>query len=312
MTVCDLNKRTSPLKATVPGKDTVCALVVTYFPNADLLSRLQRIRPQVAHLVIVDNGSSGESANYLLQIEMQADTHIIRNSDNLGIATALNQGARWAESLGYDWLLAFDQDTVVSDDIVAALSECYQHFPAKEKLAVIASNYIDVMSGYQLLRPIGDESTWEDVPMAITSGSLFSLSVFHAVGPFRDEFFIDSVDFEYCLRALSRGYKVIVARKAFTHHPIGAATMHKLPWRNKTLLTTNHSPLRRYYMVRNQLVLAREYLGSQTAPTALMLYRHLKAFTLMVLFEKEVWPKLKFMAIGAWDGLFSNFNRKLT
>ncbi len=49
-----------------------------------------------------------------------------------------------------------------------------------------------------------------------------------------------------------------MANKPLMEHAIGAASFHKLPW--KVSVTSNHSPVRRYYMTRNQVVLAREYL----------------------------------------------------
>jgi len=312
MSTCATSVASPRVTAKVPVKENVCAVVVTYFPKSDLLARLRRIRPQVAQVVVVDNGSSHEPDNCLSSIETEMDAHIVRNSVNLGIAAALNQGAYQAANMGYEWFLALDQDTLVAPDVIVALSKAYEDYPLRDKLAVIASNYIDVISGHQLLPPDNTDRSWQQVPMAITSGCLFSLSAFGVVGSFREEFFMDSVDFDYCLRASARGFKIIVARGATTEHPIGAATLHKLPLKKHKVLTTNHPPIRRYYMTRNQVVLAREYLLSQTATTGEMLYAHLRAFLLMALFEKQVARKLRFMAIGLWDGLFGNFHRKLT
>jgi rhamnosyltransferase len=298
---------------TVPRKENVCAVVISYFPKGDLLSYVQRVQFQVAKIVIIDNGSLGEAANSLSNIECQTEIYVIRNSNNVGVAAALNQGAQWAINMGYEWILALDQDTMVADGFVAGLVTAYQQFPCKGKLAIIASNFKDLDIKFELL-PLGgnDPVSWTAVDMAITSGSLFSLSAFSAIGRFREELFIDSVDFEYCLRASSKGYKIIVARNALTEHSIGAGTLHKLPFKKNLLITTNHSPVRRYYMMRNQLVLAREYLWTQPGPTACMLYGYLKAFVTMVLFEKQIARKLKFVALGLWDGLFCNFQRKVS
>src|ERR1700731_1621571 len=54
-----------PMKGSAPGElrtgNDVCAIVVTYHPDAELPERLSRILFQVRALVIVDNGS-GETA----------------------------------------------------------------------------------------------------------------------------------------------------------------------------------------------------------------------------------------------------------
>lgn len=296
-----------------PTSANICAVVVTYFPEAGLLTRLRAIQPQVGCLVVIDNGSAGQISEDLYQAELDLGAQVIRNKVNRGIAAALNQGARYAANRGYQWFLALDQDTLVAENLVVSLSAAHKEFHLRDKLAVIASNYRDVRTEYELVdRTRNDLPCWQEVPMAITSGSLFSLSAFRTIGPFREEFFIDGVDFEYCLRARRHAFKVILACKAFTQHAIGAATSHKLPFRQRKVFTANHSPLRRYYMARNQMVLAREYLWSQTTPTATMLYGHAKIFILMLLFDHEVARKLRLTALGLWDGLFGNFDRRLT
>ncbi len=293
-----------------PVREAICAVVVTYHPDSNLLSRVERVVEQVAQVLIVDNGSSELCVGRIRELADKLNVHLILNKCNGGVAQALNEGARWADEQGYRWVLTLDQDTVVADDIVETLSAVYEEFADKERLALIGSNYRDPISG-GLFLPLScdDHCSWQEVKTAITSGSIISLSIYHAIGPFREEFFIDCVDCEYCLRARSLGFNVIMARKPLLQHTIGATTMHKLPW--KMTGTTNHSPVRRYYMTRNQLVLAREYLRREPVWTLSTLYRHLKSTISMCLFEKDILRKLKYTAIGVLDGLFSNFSRNL-
>src|SRR5258708_4061614 len=87
----------SPSVTLTPRKEYLCAVVVTYFPDEKLLDRLQKIQQQVDRVVVVDNGSSGESAESLRTAEQKLHLEVIRNAENLGIATALNQGVRQAQ-----------------------------------------------------------------------------------------------------------------------------------------------------------------------------------------------------------------------
>ena len=48
-----------------PGRENICAIIVTYFPDGDFLSRLRRIQPQVAHVVVIDNAATDEAVNSL-------------------------------------------------------------------------------------------------------------------------------------------------------------------------------------------------------------------------------------------------------
>ncbi len=294
-----------------PKKENVCCTIVTYRPDFNLRDRMTHVQGQVEQVVVVDNNSSPLELGRLQQLSLEFGVHLISNSQNLGIGAALNQGVRWAAEQGCQWALTLDQDSVVADDIVETLSAVYEHFPEKEKLAIIGSNYRDSNSGRLLCRTDRDDGcSWQEVKTVITSGSLVSLQAYAAIGPFREEFFMDCVDLEYCLRSRSRGFKILLARKPLMQHAIGASTMHKLPW--KMTGTSNHSTVRRYYMTRNHLALAREYLLREPMWVLSTLYSRLKSTVLMCLFEENRLRKLEYTAIGAFDGLFSNSSRNLS
>ncbi len=289
----------------LPEPRNVCAVVVSYCPQGGLVEHLHGIEAQVGRLVVVDNGSSEFCRAQLKQL---SNVHSILNSQNEGVARALNQGVQWAASQGFHWILTLDQDTVVDSDMVNSLCAAFQDIPDPLSVAIIGANYMDATTREPFLslnENIG--TSWLEVKTTITSGSLISLSALHKIGPFREEFFIDSVDFEYCLRARSKGFRVVMTRKPLMRHGIGNSTTHQLPW--KVTSTSNHSPIRRYFMTRNQLALAKEYLWTEPRWALSMLYRQFKATVLMCFFEKNVPLKLKFTLLGILDGVVSNFSR---
>jgi len=310
---CDATVRSCSLNAQVlipPALETICSVIVTYHPDSGFFERAVKITKQVANTVIVDNGSSEQAVLQLRNLARTLNAHLILNKENEGIARALNQGVRWAQEHGYAWALTVDQDSVVAENLVETLSWLYEEFPEREKLAVIGSNHTDPIyrRPFWNFNGIG-HCAWCEVKATITSGSLISLFAYQVVGPFHEELFIDCVDFEYCLRARSRGLRIIIACKPLLEHSIGAVTWHKLPW--KMTGTSNHSPIRRYYMTRNRLVLVREYLLKEPAWTLTVLYWHLKSTILMCLFEKDVMTKLWYTALGVVDGAASNFQREI-
>ena len=292
-----------------PEKENTCAVIVTFHPDGDFAGRAAQIARQAGAGVVVDNGSGEACVRELRRICDSLGLRLIENSGNRGIAAALNQGVHWAGEQGFEWVLTLDQDSLVAGDLVAKLSAVYEDFPEKGKLAIIGANYKDANSGKLFLCANGEGSSWQEVKTVITSGSLISLAACTTIGPFREEFFMDCVDLEYCLRARARGFKVVLARESLMQHTIGAPTLHKLPW--KTTGTSNHSPSRRYYMTRNHLVLVREYLRKEPLWTFSTLYSRLKSTMLMCLFEKNRMCKLKYTAAGAFDGVLSKCNRKV-
>ena len=77
--------------------DRVCAVVVTFFPDAGFPERLEKIATQVSRVVVVDNGTSGRSSlNLDMALGIREGITCIRNRENIGVAAALNQGVRAA------------------------------------------------------------------------------------------------------------------------------------------------------------------------------------------------------------------------
>ena len=273
----------------------VCAILVSYNPDAELPHRATRILEQAGALVIVDNGSGGETHAVLSRIAADSRVSLVLNPANLGIASALNLGVERARALGFAWVLLLDQDSDLHDDMLSALIEVRAAYPEPARIAVIGAGY-------------GEETRpapwppWEEVESVITSGSLIALAVHSALGPFRDEFFIDYVDIEYCFRARARGYRVIKTTKPLMSHTIGAPTRHAVFGVSKW--TTNHSPDRRYYIARNDTVMLREYGGYALGSWALKsLGRRLRTCKAIMLYERSKARKIAAVSAGWWDGV---------
>jgi rhamnosyltransferase len=197
----------------------------------------------------------------LFNISTKLGVHVILHTRNEGIAWALNRGSEWAASQGFRWILTLDQDTTVEPDIVDSLVDVFCRYPFPQYLAVIGSNYTDKITGKVKLNltPFTDSPSIDSVSV-LTSGSLVSLSVLRAIGGFREDFFIDCVDHEYCLRARSHGFRVVISSKpVMKQHGIGRLTEHQVLW--KRVGTSNHDPVRQYFLSRNSVILAKEYLS---------------------------------------------------
>lgn len=289
-----------------PRKENICAVVVTYFPDEGFANRLSQIHMQVGHVVVVDNASDEETFKYVQAVPSETRIDIIRNSANLGIATALNQGVRGALNKGYKWVLLLDQDTEPSQDMVPTLMRVYEEFPDKGRLAMIGCNPFSRSDAHGSL----SEGTglWKSSKTVITSGTLLSLEAAGQIGPFREEFFIDCVDLEFCLRACLAGFRIVEVREPIMQHFIGHPTAHRLPWAETG--TSNHAPWRWYYMMRNHCVLIREYLWRDPAWVLKAVDKRIRGILLMLFFEKSRILKMKYMTLGIYDGVRGRFGRR--
>ncbi|MHB8132373.1 MAG: glycosyltransferase, partial [Mobilitalea sp.] len=91
-------------------KQKIAAGIVLFNPNIDRLKKnIDAILPQVEVLYIIDNNSDNID---LIEKYLQNKNTIIlqKNSENFGIAKALNQMCNLANLKGFDWILTLDQD----------------------------------------------------------------------------------------------------------------------------------------------------------------------------------------------------------
>ena len=240
-----------------PDKSNICAIIVTYKPQSALIERATAIALQVDAVIVVDNASGNAYSAIFDGILRLKNLTLIFNSENYGIAQALNTGIRHAAAAGYKWTILLDQDTSFDQDLISSLVSVYKDYPDKLNLAVIGAHFYDrhrVTSDFAVM-PSGG-LRWQPADWVITSGSLISLAAFTIIGPFREDFFIDFVDTEYCLRARQAGFDILRTTRVLMRHAIGASTRHRILGMHKW--TTNHSPDRRYYMTRNYTMLLRE------------------------------------------------------
>ena len=77
------------------------------------------------------------------------------------------------------------------------------------------------------------------------------------VSGFREEFFIDDVDTEFCFKCIGAGFDIFIIRGTYINHFIGTITKRRYFFTKKALEL--HSPLRLYYIVRNGSYLKQEY-----------------------------------------------------
>jgi rhamnosyltransferase len=283
------------------GQD-VCAITVAFHPDADFPARSARILREVGALVIVDNGSNDAERSMLRDLASNPLITLLSNAENVGIARALNMGIRQADTLGFKWALLLDQDTSLDEGTVQTLIAVSAAFPDRDRLGVIGSGYREVNSPPpEPHEQIGGDD-WEEVESVITSGSLIPLKAHAVIGAFREEFFIDFVDTEYCFRARAKGYRVIRTRRPIMSHAIGAISRHKILWMEKW--TFNHSAARRYYIARNDTVMLREFGHYRHGLWALKSFgRCLRLCKRIALYEEMKVQKIIAIGQGWWDGV---------
>lgn len=280
-----------------PSTESICAVVVAYFPDEGFEARLQTILPQVGRLVIVDNTPDAVSLSPEMIAAWGERLHCIANHANRGVAAALNQGLEYALQIGCKWLLTLDQDTRCYPDMVATLLQV--HEACEPEAAVIGGNYFDSQN-HQLKVAAGGDTECLEQKTVITSGSLVNAGVAREVGGFREDYFIDQVDHEFCLRVRAHGYRVVISRKPVMAHSVGGPGGARLPLLG---ILPNHPPLRKYYIARNTVVTVAEYWLREPDWCLRRSVRLLLGLLLMSTLEKQRLAKARAFAAGFMDGV---------
>lgn len=294
-----------------PYANNICGIVVVSRADPALGHRLASVARQVGTIVVVVNGRVLVDTGHVAA-SIGRSVFLLQNQQNLGIAAALNQGLRYASDLACEWALTLDQDSNPAPDMVMRQIEAYRQAKEPDRLCIVAPRVINRGLGTEaryLRNAFGpfyarvpcEGDALEEVTTVISSGSLIRLEAFRELGGFRDDFFIDYVDTEFCLRALSRGYRIIVACGARLEHQLGQRTRESVG--PLTFYPTHHSPVRWYYMSRNRIPMIRTYgfrfphwLSYEIVAGFYVLLR-------MLLTEDERAEKLKAFFRGTGDGL---------
>lgn len=218
-----------------------CAGIVTYQPDTERLREcLESVVDQFDQVIIVDNASNKDDEIRTL-VEPYNNVDLVINSDNEGIARAFNKICNIAIQNGCEWILTLDQDTVIPEDTLMRFTQ----YISDNNIAIICPAVY--YEGWNKLVK-GDDSV-DYVKACMTSGSFTRLSVWQDVGGFKEEYFIDFVDNEYCMRLNLAGYRILRVNSCVMKHRLGDSDI-KIP---------HHSPLRNYYMTRNYYLFIKEY-----------------------------------------------------
>lgn len=257
----------------------VVAVVVSYQPDTAALDQLvSRLLPQVAALVVVDNGSDAATVAHLAALvdglvdepgdgPTRPEAQLVALGRNVGVGAAQNLGIDRARQVGATHVLLSDDDSLPAPDMVERLVAALTAAAPADRVAAVGPVTVDPRTGSAPLvftdqglapRRIPHLPTRDgaqvDVAFLIASGCLVDLRALDDVGPMNADLFIDHVDLEWGVRARRAGWTLRVVVGARLEHALGDTT-RQVPGRARAVHI--QSPVRNYYTVRNTVHLIR-------------------------------------------------------
>lgn len=280
----------------------VYSIIVAFNPDRGSLRQLcATLLQSNSGVIVVDN--SEEVALDPDDLPQKCVLQVL--GSNSGIAHAQNVGIATALSAGADVIFFFDQDSSIDKLFVPAMLAGLDNSVA----AVYAPVSVDAVLGFEypssrlnkwgLPRPVYSAGHAGDyaVDMVISSGSLVTVSALAKVGVMDEDFFIDYVDLEWCLRCRALGVEIFVRRDVQMKHSIGQRSIKVGP-----ITTFVHSPARTYYKMRNPfLLLGKDNIRLSYAAKEIMgaFLHHFVQLAMLTNRKQYVGPVLA----GLWDGL---------
>lgn len=275
------------------NKSNLCAAVITYYPDPALPDRVASFTQYVREVVIVDNHSSDYIIEQLRKLSSDREIHLLLNPHNFGVATALNQAARWAIHKGYDWLLTLDQDSIFKPEMADAYFSCFHKLRDKAGIAIVSPQHLLHNEERKIT---GLPCDFCEKNTVMTSGNLISLAVFQEIGGFNDHLFIDEVDHDYCLRVKKNGFKILQFKNVMLSHKLGNVKLINRKGQIKKIHT--HSPERWYYITRNHFYMWRKYKTDYPDVVYRSRRRLMKKFRNVLLYEENKIGKIYNMLRG--------------
>lgn len=297
-----MDSKTVNNKSQLLDSSNICVVITTYRPDGRFQFRVERVKENnVGFIIIVNDGQCSENKKLLSEwFDNTTDIVVYHNDKNIGIAASLNKGISIATERGFQWILTLDDDTFIAKDMVVQLIN-YLSVINEKTVGIIGMSWEDPNVGDLGKKKRNINSLWQEKRGIITSGALFSLSTYNVVGPFREDFFIGSVDYDYCLRIRAKGLKVIKINEIGFEHTLGNTRTHD--FFGIKFQVSNHDATRLYYEFRNLIVLSFE----QTTIDPLYVLAAYKYMLLKVLsivfFEQNKIRKIHHILVGVFDGL---------
>lgn len=232
-----------------PIGEKILAVVITYNPEIELLIKdIESFYQNVDKTLIWDNSEEIVSSIIRRKVINKFDNIIfLGDGFNKGISHGLNIGWKYAVEHNFDFLLTMDDDSVFVD------------FKTYKKRVLNRIKQTGVLALYGPLtnNVMPTEDSFSKKHHLITSGMLVPIHLLNKAGGYCNNFLVDGIDIELCIRLRKLGYDSFMDNKSRLIQKYGNPISRKIL--GFTLQSANYSPTRLYEIFRNHIIILREY-----------------------------------------------------
>jgi rhamnosyltransferase len=183
--------------------------LVVYNPNVNLVGRLLDLITSGFSVYVFDNSPDCALVRQFSLNCTVGKINYYTCGKNVGLGFGISTVCAQAYYDSHQSLLFFDQDTVFTDETVGFISEFYEeHAGLVSDYSAIVFKARDELTKDYVQNGENNKFIFRDVLMAINSGSLFYLENLKKLGWHNENFFVDGVDYEFCLNSNNNNYKI--------------------------------------------------------------------------------------------------------
>jgi rhamnosyltransferase len=284
----------------------ITAIVTAYHPDDLLRGVVDSALTSCASVIVVDNTpypaeGVAEQPDPLTRF---LDPRVTRlgSGRNLGLAAALNLGLA-ALPTETEAVLFLDQDSVIPDGLIDGLAEDL----GDPGIGVVGPSPVDAATGKMYETLAGRHDRLDDRDMVITSGMLLRRSCLERVPGFREDFFVDYVDLDFCLRLRRAGIRIVRDLALDLPHSIGDVRVH--PFLGRSARVGHYAAWRHYWIARNGTILIRENMRAMPVWAITNVLFMSRWFVQLVLFEPNRRTHTAAFVRGLRDGLTRRVTR---
>lgn len=275
----------------------ILGIVSSFYP--DIIEFEQNINSYLSgldHLIIWENTPADKSQlNSLVKKLNNPKIEIRTNNENMFLAYPFNICINWAEANGFTHVLTLDQDSYFN----AGDFDLFLNQITHEQSNDIAIFTPAINSNINLSDKV------EKLKFAFTSGSVHPIGIFKKAGYFREDFLIYAIDVEFSFRVRRNGFSIVCYPNIILNHKMGYAKKNKLG-----LLINNYPALSTYYIIRNTIIMWREYPEEFSTKDRISFIKYKIIYRLLKIgFESKSLLKSKAVIIGLYHGILNKSGR---
>lgn len=278
-------------------------IIVLYNPSAEIVNKwINTIKLYSDIIFVFVDNSMSEQDNYSIH-----GAYYLYMNGNKGIAYAQNKGIEMSKELGATYTIFFDQDSNIPQNYFSSILSEYIRIKTKEpRLAILGPQTINMESNEVYKnKEFYDENDYCIMPCLISSGTIVEIESFRCIGLLEEALFIDLVDFEWCWRAISKGYKCAKTNRVALPHKVGQSDLKFFGF---PIIIS--SSFRYYFQYRNALLMIkRKYVPKNWKYKTSI--RNLIELFIVPIYSPNHIKTLKNMVLGIYDGVINNFDRKI-